>query len=370
MAGQAILTSSSGPHGGTVARQQRHRPDSQQRGLGSRSVQISSPSAKLKTSVSGTDQTKSKSWCDRIQDLLITYENIANTDRGPHVWSEILSIVKGEDTDAEADVAHWMENKCDARLWRRFTQLAPFPSCDNDASRLSVSYAPASPVHAGYNWCTKQCHAANRMPHIAILLGSTSRGVSDPSTSNLALFTLSLPSIAKTVECGFCYSIFLGYDVEDPFYDSHAGSDALLVWFQNEVRRPLEERGILVDLVPVRIPNPEGKPGPAFNAVAERAHAAGADFFYRSNDDTLLLTPWASAFVCALCSLGYPFGVVGPVENHRPDILTCDFVHKTHFDIFDDYYPTQLNTWWMDDWISKVYGSSRSLRLASVKVNK
>ena len=168
-----------------------------------------------------------------------------------------------------------------------------------------MPHAPASPVHTGHNLCIKQCHAAaNRISHIAILLGSTSRGVSDPSTSNLALFTLSLPSIAKTVECGFRYTIFLGY-AEDPFYDSHAGSDALLVWFQNQVCRPLEERGILVDLAPVRIQNPDGKPGPVFNAVAELAHATGADFFYRSNDDTLLLTPWADNFVCALCSSGF-----------------------------------------------------------------
>ena len=35
-------------------------------------------------------------------------------------------------------------------------------------------------------------------------------------------------------------------------------------------------------------------------------------------------------------------------------ILTHDFVHRTHKHIFQTYYPVVLTDWWMDDWISKV----------------
>ena len=164
--------------------------------------------------------------------------------------------------------------------------------------------------------------------------------------------------------------MFIGYDAGDPFYDTAAGQAALVAWFERHVRNPLQDRAIHIDLVPVRVANPVKKPGPVFNAVAQRARSADADFFYRINDDTMMLTPWTAAFTCVLCSLGPPYGVVGPVETEHDDFLTHDFVHRTHVEIFGDYYPPSLSDWWMDNWISQVYGSLRSLRLASVKVSQ
>jgi hypothetical protein len=202
------------------------------------------------------------------------------------------------------------------------------------------------------------------------MLGSTSKKVASPSTDSMALFTLALPSIAKTVECGFRYTVFVGYDAGDPFYDTGAGAGALHDWFGRHVATPLADRGISVAIEAVRVENHASKPGPVFNALARHAQARDADFFYRVNDDTLMVTPWASAFVCALCSFGPPYGVVGPVESIRVDILTHDFVHRAHLAIFDDYYPPDLSDWWMDDWISQVYGSARSVKVASVKVRR
>lgn len=61
-------------------------------------------------------------------------------------------------------------------------------------------------------------------------------------------------------------------------------------------------------------------------------------------------------------SLTPPYGVIGPYtvgKNNR--ILTIDFVHRTHMEIFHlNYYPIELPDWWMDDWITHVYGTNRS----------
>jgi hypothetical protein len=38
-------------------------------------------------------------------------------------------------------------------------------------------------------------------------------------------------------------------------------------------------------------------------------------------------------------------------------------VHSTHLQIFDEYYPTEFDNWWLDDWISAVYGPERTRRL-------
>lgn len=296
-------------------------------------------------------------WCDGLMKAVNIYEG-APAER---LWTEIVNVIKDDTAiDAEENVARWMAQKCSPAMWNRVIQVAPFPSCLGATGSTILS----TPACVGLRTCTNPLNA----PHIAIVLGATSKKVQDPSTDNMALFTAALPSIAKTVECGFRYSIFLGYDAGDAFYDEPAGQESIMAWFDQHVRQPLQKGGIDIDLVPVRVDNPTSKPGPVFNAAARQARGVGADFFYRINDDTLLLTPWAGAFACTVCSLGPPYGVVGPVESVRSDILTHDFVHAMHLDIFDDYYPTQLTDWYLDDWISKVYGPLRSYRLAQVKV--
>jgi hypothetical protein len=58
------------------------------------------------------------------------------------------------------------------------------------------------------------------MPLIAIMAASTTRKIITPSTDNLALFTFMLPSLIRTIDCGFRYVYVLGYDKNDPFYDT------------------------------------------------------------------------------------------------------------------------------------------------------
>jgi hypothetical protein len=318
------------------------------------------------------DDVDHPAWCKSMDAVLQTYEQ---TGEGPTsrageaprlAWDEIVgAIQKGTSRDATANAVSWMRHNCDAATWTRFLAVAPYPACSPEAVAKSTLQQPSC---AGYRTCTQQyAKDANRTPHIAIMLGSTSRKVASPSTDSMALYTISLPSIAKTVECGFRYTVFVGYDAGDPFYDTVAGAAALHDWFGRHVERPLAERGISVAIEAVRVENNASKPGPVFNALARQAQTRDADFYYRVNDDTLMVTPWASAFVCALCSFGPPYGVVGPVESIHTSILTHDFVHRTHLAIFDDYYPPQLSDWWMDVWMSKVYGSTRSVMVARVK---
>jgi hypothetical protein len=114
--------------------------------------------------------------------------------------------------------------------------------------------------------------------------------------------------------------------------------------------------------MPVKINNSLKKPGPVFLAMAREAYNAGADFFYRLNDDTEITAPFAKVFVNSIMSLSPPYGVVGPhCKQGNMAILTHDFVHRTHMEVFDmNYYPPELVDWWMDDWVSVVYGYKRT----------
>jgi hypothetical protein len=140
-------------------------------------------------------------------------------------------------------------------------------------------------------------------------------------------------------------------------------------WFEKYLEIPLfAGYNINITLHPLAVSNPLCKPGPVFNAITSHAYYSNASYIYRINDDTQLETLWAKKYIRALMSLGVPYGVVGPSEVYFHNrILTHDFVHRLHFEIFHhNYYPVELTDWWMDDWITRVYGKNRTVLMTSV----
>lgn len=212
---------------------------------------------------------------------------------------------------------------------------------------------------------------APALPLIAVMAATTTRKVAHPSTETLSLFTLLLPSLVRSLDCGFRYVYVLGYDKGDPFYDSEAGMGLVKRWFHDHVEAPMAANNVALTLLLVKVNNSVKKPGPVFIAMARAAFELGAAFFYRINDDTEITAHWPALFVQAVSSLPPPFGVVGPTctqGNNR--ILTHDFVSRTHMEVFEmNYYPPELSDWWMDDWISLVYGQRRTFRSNSATVH-
>ena len=243
-----------------------------------------------------------------------------------------------------------------------------------------------------------------------------------------ALFKVLLPSFLKTYDCDIDYLITIAFDSGDSFYDSESGLSLLKKYLDQKVALPLTYMGVRVKFLLVTVKNDEemdkdgvytfkGKPGPVFNAMlresynndnfyisdadstddlvppsllrreAEYGGGGGADFFYRVNDDTELLAArddakfgkpdnkhgdqWGKAFIKALIELPGPvYGVVGPSHDiGNMNILTHDFVHRKHLDIFaGTYYNVEFKDWWMDDYISHLYGGERSRMLKDYPV--
>ena len=208
-------------------------------------------------------------------------------------------------------------------------------------------------------------------PLIAYMFGATSRKIDAEhrNTQNLAPFIHALPSLGETTATGFRYLVVVGYDVGDVFYDSTEGWASVEAWFAANMTQACRRRGSECTLMGVRFNNTLRKPGPVFNEIARHAYEAGADYMYRLNDDTGLTSPWTEAFVSTLQGWGPPYGAVGPAHRGGNDmIMTHDFVHRTHMDIFDrEYYPPELVDWWMDTWITYVYGRSRTQKIRSAK---
>jgi hypothetical protein len=248
----------------------------------------------------------------------------------------------------EALIKQWKEKHCDAAFTRSRLKKKPIANCKHIPNHYSNP----------------------ELPLIAIMAATTTRRIATPSTRKLALFLYLLPSLSRTVDCGFRYEYVLGYDVGDPYYDSDAGLKEVILWFTKKMEQPLQENGIQMKLRLVKVKNSLKKPGPVFLEMARQAYKDGATYYYRVNDDTELSSNWPLIFTKTINSLTLPYGVVGPFCSQGNDkILTHDFVHRVHMEIFEmNYYPPQLTDWWMDDWISFVYGQTRTFKSRSVKV--
>lgn len=202
-------------------------------------------------------------------------------------------------------------------------------------------------------------------PTVCILIPVTSAGQTQwSSLEHTFLYKYPFPTIPATCEPdSFAYHALIGYDSGDRLFDNQTTLDALQLLAHSTWPRH-------ITLTTHSVANPRRKPGPVMNHLSNAAHAAGCDYLYRINDDTELLTRWTSAFVSTLASFTPPnIGVVGPTcHEGNTAILTHDFVHRTHIDIFGTHYPAELTDWWLDDWISRVYGESRTLKLHNVVV--
>ena len=166
-------------------------------------------------------------------------------------------------------------------------------------------------------------------------------------------------------EPSFEFWLYVLYDAGDAFFDSPSREAEVRVWISAELVAPLAAGGITLKFALLRFDNVLRKPGPAFNFMMAAAAADGADYLYRVNDDTEFVgAGWAAQAVGALRALSPPnVGVVGPIcHEGNARILTHDFVHRTHLQIFEFYYPPIFSDWWMDDWITHVYGPSRTRR--------
>jgi len=211
---------------------------------------------------------------------------------------------------------------------------------------------------------------------IAIGGGITSGNMRDVGESNIAsklpFFTMFLPTFCQTASRDFEYRVYLAYDHTDRVFGNGRLQTALRRAFDDATRRLCVLNGSAVDVSLHLVEcSHAGKPAWAQNDAMLEAYLDHVDYLYRVNDDTRMLTGgWTEKFISTLEAYDPPgVGVVGP--NHsggNVDILTYDFVHRTHVDVFGFYYPRLFTDWYADDWITMVYKPSRSTKLSSVQL--
>jgi len=186
---------------------------------------------------------------------------------------------------------------------------------------------------------------------------------------NFVFLSLLLPSFCRTASSQFSYAFYLAYDYTDRFFSSGRLSAAFAASFRRLVSE-LCPRDVAVTLHLVNC-SYQGNPAWSQNDAMMEAYLDNVDYFYRINDDTKMETSaWAEAFVAALDKFDPPrVGVVGPHHmGGNARILTYDFVHRTHINVFGFYYPRGFKSWFGDGWITRVYNPHRCTKLHQVTV--
>ena len=181
------------------------------------------------------------------------------------------------------------------------------------------------------------------------------------SVDETSLKTLFLPSLVSSISPAereiFHVEVLLAFDKGDRFWERKVNREAVIAG-----------ENIPISFISVVKERENHIP---FNEIAAVAYFYGAEYFVRVNDDTEFASlSWISHGVRTLSRLSPPLlGVVGPVcDKSPPNILTHDMVHSTHLEIFDTYYPDEFDNWWIDDWISSVYGPNRTIRVPGWQV--
>lgn len=200
-----------------------------------------------------------------------------------------------------------------------------------------------------------------RPTRICIPISITTRGTKWKRLEDMLLLTSFMPSLVATVEPGFQFGVYLGYDEGDPLLDSEAGQKEL-----TQLMRRLVGRAA-IEVRSFRYADSQNRNVWAVNYVSRECYLEGYDYFYRVNDDSAMKGRWASALTARLRAT-HDFGVVGTFDQGNPRIFTHSMVGRPHLEVFGYYFPFEFGNYWSDDWITDVYEPPYMHRAYDVEV--
>ena len=229
---------------------------------------------------------------------------------------------------------------------------------------------------------------------VAVVVPMTSRGTDMNSVDQSPLWFNLFASFVESVDWRknkHQFVFYLGFDRGDALYDTGDAWQDMRSAFRGHATKALKWLGYgnwtikhvldhgpkkgqdpALSITLVHFDDTSGAPSQAVSQMAKRAvFDDGADYVYQLNDDTILVSKdWLETYVRALeaSELAPNLGVAGPLDTQNERILTHSFVHRTHVEIFDAFFPKAFRNWWSDDWISTVYGSRATFARRDVVV--
>ena len=190
--------------------------------------------------------------------------------------------------------------------------------------------------------------------NIGLIIPVTSNKRNYKSVEEIDFFRILISSFLKKYkkEGNYNYSFYLGYDDDDNFFIKN--KEKIKTHF-NSLIKDIENPIFKISLIEIK--GLKSRVGEIWSRLADYASKEN-DYLYQLGDDICFLTSgWEDRFVKKLISKNN-FGVVGPLDiSSGRNLLTQSFVHVTHLQIFNTYYPKKIKNWYIDDWIHNIYSS-------------
>jgi hypothetical protein len=176
---------------------------------------------------------------------------------------------------------------------------------------------------------------------VAVIIPSTSKTRNWSSPTDSLLYNM-INSFKQTTNDNFEYKLYIGYDYDDSFYNN---TDNITFY---------ENQGIPIEFIQINVE--KGHVTKMWNILAMQACKDGFEYLYACGDDIIFYNNgWIDECVNLLLR-NNNIGLTGPLtDNGNTAILTQCFVHRTHLDIFNFFYPEDIINWYCDDWINFVY---------------
>lgn len=158
-----------------------------------------------------------------------------------------------------------------------------------------------------------------------------------------ALINYLIPSITRTCYDSNNFTLYVGYDRDDPV-------------FKDQSKRDLVKNLTSFKVKFYEIPKTGGWLTFIWNYLYVEAYKDGNEYFVQVNDDVKFLkSGWLNSSIFLLPKEAK--GVVG--FNDIPwqcKLYTQTLVNRNHYKIFKGhYFPLKLRNWYSDNWITSVY---------------
>ncbi len=180
------------------------------------------------------------------------------------------------------------------------------------------------------------------------------------SIRDLPLIKYALHSIAATIEPEkFDYAIYVGADDDDAWLANATRTVLIVQWWEVHYKSKWGAEACVPPLEFFAYDNTRSNNVRAVNHVSQVAYERGFDFFFRINDDSVLVNKdWSTKFVEELARFRpIPYlGVTGPWDAFaKGRLLTHSFVGRLHFKAMGIHFATLFQNVFSDDWIQRLY---------------
>ncbi len=200
---------------------------------------------------------------------------------------------------------------------------------------------------------------------IALLIPSTSNNREWKDTQDCYLYDILFKSFIITYNPEYDYTFYIGIDYDDKYYHDQKRANELQDYFLS--------RKINIQLKFIITGSKKGHVTDIWNKLFKVAYEEKNDYFVQLGDDILFMDKgWDDASI-KLLKKNNNLGVVGLFDYTRRKeeklLLTQTFVHRTHYDIFKFYFPSEIENWFCDDWITNIYKSTDDMFITDERIS-